>query len=103
MEDMCWLRCEISLGQFSGEFGIHGKLHNNASFGLFASEEDLRFDGQPTENTSAEGWLRVVPLAEKGDLLLVGLPQPTLENGQIITVTKDQVRSAGGVYDPVKR
>jgi hypothetical protein len=87
-----WLKCKILPGQFSGEFAIRGRLFNNTEFSLFAEENDVQFDGQPSMDNPIDGWLRVMPGPREGDLLLVGLPKPTFENGQTITVKMGQVR-----------
>lgn len=81
-----WLECSITPGQFTGEFAVQGKLFDNSGFSLFALKENLRFTGEPTSKKPIKGGLRVVPLEQKDDLMLVALPQPTLENGRTITV-----------------
>jgi len=53
----------------------------------------LQFNKEkPTGNEHVEGTIRVIPLDEKEDLMLVALPRPTFENGQTITVKKNQVK-----------
>ncbi len=86
-----WLNCMISTGQFTEEFAVHGELFDGTGFSLFAEERDLKFDQKPTEEKFVNGGIRVIPGALKEDLLLVTLPHPTFENGQTITVRKDQV------------
>lgn len=87
------LSCKITPGQFSGEFAVQGKLFDDTEFSLFALEEDLDFQGPPPAGGSTDGWIRVAPLTQDGDLLLVALPQPTLENGQAITVKTTQLKN----------
>jgi len=88
-----WLDCTISPGQFTGEFAVQGKLFDNTTFFLFVEEGDVKFQEKPTPDKPVKGWVRVVPATQKGELLLVTLPQPTFENGQTITVKADQVRA----------
>ncbi len=88
-----WLECTISVGQFTGEFAVQGKMFDSTVFSMFAPEEDLRFSKEkPTGNEHVEGTVRVIPLDEKEDLMFVALPRPTFENGQTITVQKKQIK-----------
>ena len=89
-----WLECTITPGQYSGEYAIQGEMFDNTGFSLFAPKEDLRFPEEPTANKPVQGLIRIVPGAQKDDLLLVSLPRPTFENGRTITVKKEQLRKA---------
>lgn len=81
-----WLRCRIAQGLFSGEYAVSGKMFDGKEFSLFTTERALALDEHPTEETPVEGAIRVTPMKVEGDLCLVLLPQPTLENGRSITV-----------------
>ena len=96
-----WFSCIISPGQFTGEFAVRGELFDGSGFSLFAQREDIRFKEEPSEAKSVEGWIRVSLLDQKEDMLLVSLPQPTLENGQAITVSAARV--TGDKDDSFKR
>jgi hypothetical protein len=87
-----WLKCKISLGQFTGEFAVNGLMSNANEFSLFSPKEYLKFKEAPVEGKSVEGSIRVTKLQEKDDLVLVVLPQPALENGRTITVKASQVK-----------
>jgi len=87
-----WLDCRISPGQFDGEFAVHGELFDNSEFSLFAQSKDLKFKEKPTPKKPVKGELRVIPLDQKDDRVLVALPQTTFENGRTITVKKSQVK-----------
>ena len=87
-----WLECTISPGQFSGEFAVKGKMFDNTEFSLFAPQEDLNFDGSPSWDNPVQGSIRVTISEQEDDLLLVNLPRPTFENGQAITVKKNQIK-----------
>ncbi|MCK4291966.1 MAG: hypothetical protein KAY65_02120 [Planctomycetes bacterium] len=87
-----WLDCTISPGQFTGEFAVQGKMFDATEFSLFAPKEDLKFSGKPSWDKPVQGFIRVIPGASEGDLLLVSLPRPTFENGRTITVKIDQVK-----------
>lgn len=89
-----WLDCSISPGQFTGEFAVQGKLFDNTGFSLFAQKDDLRFKEDPTSEKPVQGSLRVVPLDQKDNLILVALPRPTLENGQSVTVRAENVKES---------
>jgi len=87
-----WLECKISPGQFTGEFAVQGEMFDATEFSLFAPKEDLKFDGQPSWDKPVRGSIRVTVSAQEEDLLLINLPRPTFENGQVITVKNDQVK-----------
>ena len=87
-----WLECTITPGQFSGEYAVQGKLFDATGFSLFAPEKDLVFSGKPTAGKPVKGLIRIVPGAQKDDLLMVSLPRPTFENGRTITINKNQLR-----------
>ena len=91
-----WLRCTIFPGQFSSEYAIQGRLFDNTGFSLFAEKEDLdlEFGGEPTFDKPVEGWIRIEIGPQKDDLLLVTLPHPSFENGQVITVKANQIRDS---------
>ena len=86
-----WLDCLVSQGQFTGEYAVKGALHDGTEFSLFASEEDVSVQNPLTEDGRVSGRIRVERLSEKDNLILISLPQPTFENGKIITVKNDQV------------
>jgi len=87
-----WLRCKVMPGQYSGECAIRGRLFNDSEFSLFADKNDVDFDGELSKDKPIDGWLKVIPGPQKGNLLLVGLPQPAFENGNNIIVKIGQVR-----------
>jgi len=88
-----WLECIISPGQFTGEFAVQGKMFDSTDFSLFAPKEDLQFSEKvPARGKHVKGAIRVVPLDQKDDLMLVALPRPTFENGRAITVKTSQIR-----------
>lgn len=89
--EMKWLDCTISMGQFTGEFAVQGKLFDNTEFSLFAERENLKFVEEPEQDKSVDGYIRVITGPQKDDLLLVALPQPTFGNGQTVTVKINQV------------
>jgi len=86
-----WLRCKISPGLFSDEYAVAGELFDGSGFSLFADADDVDFEEEPKEEAPVDGTIRVTLIKREGDLLLVLLPQPTLESGQAITVKSDTV------------
>jgi hypothetical protein len=88
-----WLKCNISLGQFSDEYAVSGVLFDNSTFSLFADKEDLKFEREPTQDESTEGWIKIFSGERQNDLVLVTLPKPTLGNGRFITVTASQMET----------
>ena len=54
-----WLECTVSVGQFTGEFAVQGKMFDSTVFSMFAPEEDLQFSKEkPTGNEHVEGTIR---------------------------------------------
>ena len=88
-----WLRCTISEGQFSDEYAVSGRTADGTGFSLFAPEEAVDFEESPVGSRSVEGWLRVDVWEQKGELCLVRLPRQALENGQYLTVKRDQLQA----------
>ncbi len=60
-------------------------------FSLFSQKADLDYPEPPAENRPVEGWIKVEVLQCERNLCLVRLPQSTLENGQYLTVSADQL------------
>jgi hypothetical protein len=89
--DPYYLHCTVAVGQFTGEFAVGGQLFDGTSFSLFAPASDLQVAALPADNASVEGAIKVELLQCQGELSLVRLPQPTLENGRTVTVTRDQL------------
>ena len=87
------LLCRVSKGQFSGEVAVQGKLFNSEEFSLFAPIEFVEYSSELTEHSYVDGSISVDVLDNKDDLVLVSLPQPAFENGQTITVKKEQLSS----------
>lgn len=90
MEEV-WLRCALYPGQFTSELAVVVKTYNGKTFSLFAQKVDLRYDRPPSEEEPADGWIKVRVVQQEGELLLVRLPQTTLENGPYLTVTAGQL------------
>jgi hypothetical protein len=91
MLEQLWLKCEVSQGQFAGEFAVRGRTFDNTGFSLFTSADDLDLDQAPTGNEQLPGRLCVDVLDRQGELVLVRLPQATLENGRTVTVRRSQL------------
>lgn len=87
-----WLICEIGEGQFTGEYAVRGRLSDSSDFSLFAPEATVKFEKAPSGGKFVNGEISVTVLMERGERVLVSLPEATFENGQLITVNKDSVR-----------
>lgn len=85
-----WLRCTVSEGQFSTEYGIAGREADGQPFSLFAPEEYVEPEREPTQG-EVPGWLRITVLKEVGDRVLIRLPRHTFENGMIISVPREDL------------
>lgn len=77
------LKCDISPGQFSGEFTVSGRDAQGREFSLFAQGQDVDQD---------QSLLRVERFVKGNGMVLVRLPQDTLENGNTITVHQEQLQ-----------
>ena len=86
-----WLQCNISLGQFTGEYVVEAKDFRGKPFSLFVPSEYIDCSDDPLANQTTTGWLRVEQLAEDGGLVLVRLPRTPLENGTTVTVAQGQI------------
>lgn len=93
------LLCKVSPGQFSNEYAVEGTLSNGSGFSMFTHADSLTLNEKPTRDKPVEGWMKIDILEEKGDIVLVSLPQTTLENGRFITVKKEQTKD---IYDTIK-
>jgi hypothetical protein len=87
-----WVNCTISVGQFSGEYGVQGCLFNGRPFSLFAQEKDVMFNEPPQPGKPVTGRICAEIIEKKDDLVLVALPESTFENGRTITVRANQIK-----------
>lgn len=91
--DSAYLECEIGLGQFRDEFAVRGKTVDG-EFSVFTSGEFLDFDGDPPSGKEwVRGSIRVEIIDEGDGVLLVRLPQQSLENGRFVTVRQEAVEA----------
>ena len=90
--DASSLTCTVSRGQFSGEYAVSIEVFDGTHVSLFAGESDVELDRQLSGDDSVMGRIHVEIVDQSDDLLLVRLPQPTLENGQTITVKAEAIQ-----------
>ncbi len=86
-----WLRCSISLGQFSGEFAVTGEQADGSTFSFFAPANQVRIQKRPEKGEAVEGWVRVQLWENGGDKAVVRLPRESFEKGRYVTVRADQL------------
>lgn len=89
-----WLDCEISQGQFTGEYAVKARMFDETEFSLFVPKDFLNFSEEPTIDKSVNGQISVSVTDQKDELVLVNLPRPTFENGRSITVKESQLKPA---------
>lgn len=94
------LRCTISPGQFSCEFGVELYAYDGTGHGMFAFKENVDYDSEPGENERVPAWLHVKVLRYRDDVCLVLLPQKTFDFRDTIAVRADQLKHAV-VCEPV--
>ena len=87
-----WLDCQISQGQFTGEYAVTARMFDETEFSLFVPKDCLRFSEEPPIDRPVSGMISVSIAAQKDDLVLVNLPRPTFENGRSITVKQSQLK-----------
>jgi len=88
-----WLRCQVYPGQFSVEYAVVIRQSDNKEVSLFVPQELVESEQPPTFDRPVSGWIKVVPVKQQGELVLLQLPRSTLENGQYITVRADQLKT----------
>jgi hypothetical protein len=86
-----WLQCNISLGQFTGEYVVEATDFRDRLFSLFTPAEFVEYDAEPLQGQTVAGRLRVEPLAKDAHWVLVRLPRTPLENGATVTVLDSQL------------
>ncbi len=80
------LPCTVTPGQFSDEYAVAGQSFDGNFFSLFVPTSELHAPIVPSHQSPVEGVIEVELLKRQGDLGLIRLPRPTLENGRTVTV-----------------
>jgi hypothetical protein len=91
MEPKTWLQCNVSPGQFTGEYVVTAQDFRNSTFSLFVPDKYVECDGEPIEGQPISGWVQVEILDKNDTLALVQLPRLPLENGQTVTVSLEKL------------
>lgn len=91
MNNEMWLRCLVSVGQFSDEYAVGGETFDGEGFSLFAPIEFIVVNRHAGEQKRLPGWVRVAEIDREGELVLVRLPRQTLGNGATITVSASEL------------
>jgi hypothetical protein len=76
-------------GQFSSEFAVVVASFSGEEFSLFASQDDVRADREPSDDEPVDGWLKVKVLERDGDHVLI---QRALDFGRLIIVPQAGAR-----------
>lgn len=87
-----WLDCEITQGQFTGEYAVKARMFDETEFSLFVPKNYLIFSEEPSLDKPVNGMISVSVTDQKDDLVLINLPRPTFENGRSITVKESQLK-----------
>jgi hypothetical protein len=100
-----WLRCQVYPGQFSVEYAVVVRQSDGKEVSLFAPQEFVDCEQNPTFDRPVLGWIKVVLVKQQGDLALLQLPRSTLENGQYLTVrsrpAEDPTSAPAGINQPM--
>jgi hypothetical protein len=94
------LRCQVSAGLFSTECAVVVRASSGREFSLFAERSNLTVPRWPADEETVEGWIEVELVKEEGSLVLVRLPQSTLENGPYLTVNRGQLDVPRSSHNP---
>lgn len=86
------LKCQVSLGQFTGEYAVRVQSYDGKWVSLFAPAETIELLEEIDENHSVDGYIEVEVVDQRGGLTLVRLPRPTLENGEHLTVKEEAIQ-----------
>jgi hypothetical protein len=86
-----WLDCLASSGQFTGEYAVKVCAQDGHWVSLFAPAEAVELLGEISHNQSVAARLGVQVIDQRGGLVLVRLPQRTMENGQHLTVSAEAI------------
>lgn len=93
MQLQTWLQCDVTPGQFTGEYVVTAQDFQGSTFSLFTPEKYVECDSEPIKGQSVRGWLQVRVLDKNDSLALVQLPRHPLENGQLVTVPLTQLNA----------
>ncbi len=91
MQPQTWLQCDVTPGQFTGEYVVTAQDFQDSIFSLFVPEKYVECDSESIEGRSVRGWLKVELLDKNDSLALVQLPRLPLENGQTVTVSLEKL------------
>ncbi|MBI4504216.1 MAG: hypothetical protein HY691_01665 [Chloroflexi bacterium] len=82
------LRCEVSLGMFSHERSVAIQLQDGRRIAAFVDKRDVKVDREPAPDQKLPGRVRVSIVEDRGDSVVVDLPQPAVTEGTRVTVPK---------------
>lgn len=99
-----WLRCTITPGQFSCEYSVEAREFSGKGFSLFACDHDLKLprvdpalSGRPVT-----GFIRVTVIKTDKSRAMVQLPQSTMENGDMVTVSLSDLQINANCAEPAR-
>jgi hypothetical protein len=76
---------------FSNEFAVVVEDFEGQNFSLFAPRVKVRVDREPTHDEPVDGWMKVQLLERAGNVIVVWLPDTTMEGCQYLSVRLDQL------------
>src|SRR4051812_46329000 len=77
-QNMAWLNCMVSPGQFSSEYAIQGQEADGTGFSAFIPSSCVECEKVPRRGELLPGFVQVEIMEERENLRLVRLPRPTL-------------------------
>jgi hypothetical protein len=87
---------------FSTECAVTVSASSGREFSLFTDRATVSVPNWPTDDQTVDGWVDVEVVEQQGSLVLVRLPQSTIENGPYLTVNRGQLDvPRGSINQPV--
>jgi len=86
------LSCLVYPGMFKSERAVEITLPDGRTVSAFVDERDVRASSQPTLAGTVAGSVKVSVVEDKGESVIVDLPQPTLTNGTRFEVRKAELK-----------
>ena len=93
-QNIYWIDCKASKGQFSDELAISGVDYQGEEFSFFVNDKFVELDGD-VALAEVDARLQVMVVKREDDLALIQLPGRTFGNGSTITVRAGDLMESG--------
>ena len=93
VEEVVGIDCDVMPGMFTNERGVRFKLADGTEATVIVSASTVAVKRPFVENQEAPGKLLAYVVEKRKDTLVLDLPQPTLQGGPRVEVSKSLVQS----------